>query len=177
MTADGFLTLLGGLQLRGGVKPEYRALVDRVAAEEFEPQRVQLAADFDAIVTGKGSSAIAERARQAASRMVLVPSYDFMDGALQVRHRYIANDLDARLGYVTLLLLDHSRPYGKRLCRCKLDDCGVFFWERRADRGGQPGRSFCKSEHMQEFHDGRIAERVRKHRAKKRRTKRKGKSV
>ena len=75
-----------------------------------------------------------------------------------------------------LLQIRNNLFWGQALCRCKLGGCGKFFWERRAERGGKPGRSYCSPEHMQAFNDARITERVRKSREKKRRAKRKEKT-
>lgn len=176
-TFRGFLTLLGGFEVRGDlIKPEYTTIADQVAHESNEAERAELIATLDAVASGAPTDEIAKRAKLAASRMVLVPDYEFTNGTLRVRHRYIAEGLANRLGYITLLFLDESRDYGKRLCRCKLDGCGAFFWERRDPSGGQPGRTYCSPEHMKEFHNARAVERVRKYRAKKKRAKRKRKA-
>ncbi len=120
---------------------------------------------------------IMERATRAASRVVLVPHYTVDRGVPTVTHRYVAEDLDAVLGYVTLLLFDRDRDCGNRLCICKLEGCGRLFWERRNPSGGPPARLFCSVEHMQQANGAQNAERVRKHREKKRRAKRVGKST
>lgn len=172
-TSRAFFALLGGLELPAELWKDARTAViaDQAAAEMFEPQQRRFVDDLAAIVAGEDTTEIARRASEAAARMVLVPQYELADGALEVKHRYIAEDLDARLAYITLLLLDGQRDYGRRLCRCRLESCRKFFWERRSEHGGKPGRSFCGPEHMTEWNSARAAERVRKHREKKRREK------
>lgn len=168
-TVRGVLALIGGMQLPAGadVEPKYRGVVERALADEYSTERTQLIADLAAIVGGTDTAEIAKRSVAAASRMVLVPHYELDDGQLRVTHRYLAESLSARLAYITLLLLDQSRPYRGRLCRCRLETCGNFFWERRSVEGGQPGRAYCRHEHMQEAQKALMLERVRKYRKNK----------
>lgn len=176
-TFGRFLTILYGVSISAdAIKPEGRPLFDQVTTEEFKVERAQLIADLDAVASGAALSAIAKRLTEDAGRMALIPHFNMPGRKLHIRHYYLPETLQAGLAYVTLLFLDESRPYGATLCRCKLDGCGKFFWERRAKKGGKPGRSYCKREHMLAFNEAHATERVRKYRQKQRRVKRKGKA-
>jgi hypothetical protein len=50
----------------------------------------------------------------------------------------------------TMLLLDISREFQKRLCRCALPSCSLFFFEIRG--GGRHSRKYCGKEHREEAH-------------------------
>lgn len=173
-SARAWLALLSGIKVPADLfsSPRVAAIADRVVAEEFEPARQRLVDDMAAVVRGADTSAIARRAAREAARVVLVPHFELVDGALRVTHRYLAQDLAARVSYVVLLLLDSSRDFGRRLCQCKLETCERFFWERRSTQGGRRGRSFCSPEHMREHNSATAAERVRRHREKQRNAKR-----
>jgi hypothetical protein len=75
-----------------------------------------------------------------------------------------ATDLDL----VTLgefLLMDTERPFGKKLCQCELQSCGLFFFEVKPPTG-RPQRKYCCAEHMLKAHDQNASKRMKRKRSK-----------
>ncbi len=85
---------------------------------------------------------------------------------MQVFYRYYPVNLEAALGYGLVLLLDKNRPYGKDLCRCRLEQCEQFFLAIRPPMG-RPRRDYCCKEHLAMTHNRDSAERVRLYRERK----------
>ncbi len=86
-----------------------------------------------------------------------------VDNGLTLSFFYsFATDLDlVRLGEI--LLEDTERPYGKKLCQCELESCGMFFFEVKPPTG-RPQRKYCCSEHMLKAHDLNAGDRMKKRR-------------
>jgi hypothetical protein len=61
------------------------------------------------------------------------------------------------------LLLDVSREFQKRLCRCALPSCSLFFFEIRGS--GLPQRKYCCKDHRDEAHTRGAAARSARRRA------------
>jgi hypothetical protein len=64
-----------------------------------------------------------------------------------------------------LFLQDTERGFFKKLCQCKLESCGVFFFEVKQPTGC-PQRKYCLREHMLEAHDLNAAKRMKEYRSK-----------
>ncbi len=77
----------------------------------------------------------------------------------------------APVAYALLLFLDAEKPYGRDLCRCKLKECGKFFFAKLPKKGtGRMQREYCPdSNHRILAHRAAAPERVRKSRQKRKR--------
>lgn len=91
------------------------------------------------------------------------------DGTMRLEHRIVVRDLLAGIGYGMCLLLAQDRPHGAELCRCRLESCGRFFFEKKRPGAGRPRREYCSDEHLVEAHRQQVLQRVRRHRAKQKR--------
>jgi hypothetical protein len=88
--------------------------------------------------------------REAAGGLELALHYEFM----------ASPDL-VHLG--VLLLLDVHRGFGKKLCQCQWEPCGLLFFEIQPATG-RPQRKYCCSEHMLQAHDQNAAKRMKRRR-------------
>jgi hypothetical protein len=116
--------------------------------------------------TSRERERFAAWAQRLSGSLVIVPHYDVHDHKLVVRHQVICYDVGSAMRYGFALILDDSRPYGRALCRCRLESCRRFFFEVKPETG-RPQRLYCLQDHMLEAQALRGADRVRKHRAKK----------
>lgn len=69
--------------------------------------------------------------------------------------------------WAVLWLQQRHRAQEVELCRCRLEECGRFFFA--IESGGRTRRTFCSEDHMQEHHRKSSAERVARSRANRRR--------
>jgi len=69
--------------------------------------------------------------------------------------------------YISILLLDEKRGFGKDLRKCSLDGCEKFFLVYRPPTG-RPQTRYCTREHMNEAHTRTATNRARKSRETKR---------
>jgi hypothetical protein len=99
----------------------------------------------------------------AASRIGAYVHVEFSATGLSARP-VISPGRDAAI-YLVALLLDSSRPYGRDLCRCKLEGCGNYFLVHRPPTG-RPRRDYCSLEHMEEAQRRTLSARVTKSRRK-----------
>lgn len=115
----------------------------------------------------KASSVLRELEGKLVGTIVGVP--EFREGRISWRH-FAADTPDALRFSVALLC---SSDAAANLCRCKYQQCGRFFFAQRVHQAGLVMRNYCTSEHRDEHHRIRTAERVRKSRAeaKKRKSK------
>lgn len=104
--------------------------------------------------------------RQAGGGIAIRPSFVATSEGVEVLYRYYPINLEAALGYGLVLLLDKNRPYGKDLCRCRLEQCEQFFLAIRPAMG-RPRRDYCCKEHLAMTHNRDSAERVRLYRERK----------
>lgn len=99
--------------------------------------------------------------------IAIFPVFRSEPDGLKVQHRILAADTRAGMHYALALLLDPSRPYGKDLCQCQLEECGRFFFQIKPPTG-RPQRRYCCSDHMDKAHELNSGERVRKSRERRR---------
>jgi len=104
--------------------------------------------------------------RRAAEMIAIRPAYIATDSGVEVSYRYFPVNLEAAIGYGLVMLLDVSRPYGKDLCRCRLEECQAFFLAIR-QATGRPRRDYCCEEHLNAAHNRDSTDRVRAHRKRK----------
>jgi len=104
--------------------------------------------------------------RLAGDGIAIRPSYVVTSEGVEVFYRYYPVSLEAALGYGLVLLLDKDRPYGKDLCRCRLEQCEQFFLAIRPAMG-RPRRDYCCKGHLAMAHNRDSADRVRLHRERK----------
>ncbi len=114
----------------------------------------------------KAARALENELRQAGEMIAIRPAYFATKSGVEVSYRYFPVSLEAAIGYGLVLLLDAGRPYGKDLCRCRLEDCQQFFLAIRQSTG-RPRRDYCSVEHLNAAHNRDSAERVRAHRERK----------
>ena len=110
----------------------------------------------------------ANRLKKEAGRMVMVPTYAMVNGSLRVTYHFLPESLPALLAYAILVLRDESKEFKADFARCKLARCGKYFFISEVPQGpGRHRKSYCCAEHMKEQHKSTGAERVKKHRAAK----------
>lgn len=78
-----------------------------------------------------------------AKQVSVIPVFDIEGNRLTVSHVVDGGRQVAMIFYGLLLLLDDSRPYRKRLGRCRV--CNRFFLLE--PRPGHPERTYCRPEH------------------------------
>jgi hypothetical protein len=72
-----------------------------------------------------------------------------------------------------LLLLDPSRPFLRKLCRCEFDKCRDYFLKKPPDpdrmstNRGRPKSKYCCTRHANEAHDADAAKRAQAYRKRK----------
>jgi hypothetical protein len=91
------------------------------------------------------------------------PFFRKVDGGLTLRFAYsFCSDSDlTTLGVI--LLEDTERPFKEKLCQCRLESCGLFFFEVKPPTG-RPQRKYCSEEHMLMAHDQNAPNRMKKRR-------------
>jgi hypothetical protein len=138
------------------IADELREQQDRLAAfaERFEQIYLARMQGGPAVIGVKDVAAI-------ETDMTVAPRW--IDGRLSYVHRFRTDD--ALLAYVAMLLADPERPFGSKVCRCKLDTCRRFFFERKPP-SGKPRRLYCCDEHMVEAHGLGSSKRSRNARSK-----------
>jgi hypothetical protein len=98
--------------------------------------------------------------------VVVVPLVHLTDEQdVQVRELVLARDVRFAAHYAVCRLLDPDGPFASKLCQCRLESCGKFFFEQRPESGGRPRRYYCCAEHMAEAHDRDAPTRVARSRA------------
>ena len=88
---------------------------------------------------------------------------------------WVCTDINAFNALVSVLLLDAERPFGRDLCRCRLEGCGRFFILQKKSTPGVPRRLYCSEEHMTEAHQRGANARTAKSRARRARKAKKSK--
>lgn len=78
---------------------------------------------------------------------------------LHLATRWVATSAHALEAFVSLVLLDEERPYGRLLRRCQLEGCGRFFLMQKP-KAGVPRYRYCTREHMLEAHARKSYERT-----------------
>lgn len=114
----------------------------------------------------KAATALESELRQAGEMIAIRPAYVATESGVEVSYRYFPVSLEAAIGYGLVLLLDAGRPYGKDLCRCRLEECQQFFMAIRQPTG-RPRRDYCSEEHLNTAHNRDSVDRVRAHRERK----------
>ncbi len=84
---------------------------------------------------------------------------------MAIVHRYTFDNFENVITVGAALLFDLGKGFGKKLCQCRLDSCGKFFFEIQPPRGA-PQRKYCCSDHMTKAHDLNAGKRMAKHRSK-----------
>lgn len=85
-------------------------------------------------------------------------------GTLEHEHSYVAGIGDGPLGLFLAFLLDPDRRFGRDLRRCRLPDCGRFFFVPLNRKGGRIP-AYCPDTDHQRRHDAMNApKRAKKHR-------------
>lgn len=108
-----------------------------------------------------------------ATNVIMRPAFAFSeDEELLTAWEIAPKDLASMLGYIFLLFLDISRPYGANLCQCQLPDCGRLFLAQKPETG-RPRRKYCSTEHMSAAHQANSYERVLASRKARKRAKKK----
>jgi hypothetical protein len=97
--------------------------------------------------------------------MVLLPSFLGADGNAEVSYRLLARDGWAAITFAMTLFFDAKRTFGRDLCRCKLEDCGKFFFVKPLKKRGRPRRDYCTPAHAKAAYDRQLRERVAASRA------------
>ncbi len=87
------------------------------------------------------------------------------DGKTTLDYNVIINSTSAFHIFVSLLLIDERRPFGRNLHRCQLASCTRWFLEKEpGPDGGRPNKSYCTKQHMATAHKLGNRARVRKSR-------------
>jgi hypothetical protein len=141
----------------------------KVSEEALEFGR-QVRANFERLLAGDPKALKAMRATaDAALDQVKVRTQLRMSerGALVHLHSYTAGGGDGPLGLFLSFLLDPDRRFGRDLRRCRLPDCGRFFFVPLGRKGGRIP-SYCPDTDHQRRHDAQRAPiRVQRHRNRK----------
>ncbi len=96
---------------------------------------------------------------ETREKVLVVPRYSRRGHAFHLEHFYFPENEDAALGLALDLLL--ARDLGKKLRRCKLEECGAFFL------GGPQQRKFCSKDHQAEHNSQDAARRMAEMREKR----------
>lgn len=118
------------------------------------------------VIRNAGSEArraLENEVRLAGEMIAIRPAYVVTESGVEVSYRYFPANLEAAIGYGLILFLDARRPYGKDLCRCKLEECQKFFLTIRRP-SGRPRRDYCCKEHLKTDHNRDAAGRVKAYR-------------
>jgi hypothetical protein len=111
-------------------------------------------------------------AEKLLERVWPLPALRRTPRGVALRYHAIILDLSSFDAFVSTLLLDEERPFGRDLCRCKFKGCGadghgaLFFLEKKPATG-RPQRRYCTPEHMLMAHARESTKRARKSRAKR----------
>jgi hypothetical protein len=127
--------------------------------------RDELAADLDSIrVGGEQAAGLHEKVTRIGWRILLIPDIASHRRRLTVGYHYRPESLEAAIAYALALLLDDSRPFRKKLCRCDLSTCRRFFWAPPSmpGKGGKPLTTACTHEHKKLADAEKAVERVRR---------------
>lgn len=129
---------------------ETRAEHDR--HEAAEAMRTRLRELLGALLDNKPAArrALVARAGQPLREVWGLPVLQ-REPHLHLSTRWVATSAEALEAFVSLLLLDEERPYGRLLRRCQLEGCGRFFLMQKP-KSGVPRYRYCTREHMLEAH-------------------------
>jgi hypothetical protein len=97
---------------------------------------------------------------------IVIESIMGMPRSPTTERRFAFASLGTYVQWSVLLLREQQRAKQVELCRCRLDECGKFFFA--IDSGGRTRRTFCSEDHMQDHHRKSSAERVARSRANRR---------
>jgi hypothetical protein len=93
----------------------------------------------------------------------LLESTTGLKGGISLVVHIIIFDAKGFDAYVSVLLLDRARPFGKDLCQCRFDGCGRFFLKEHAPR--KPHLVYCEKhrsgDDMRSTHNAGARVRVR----------------
>ena len=183
------------IALLGGVDPPASALLDptteplfrRVGRRKYQDERAEFRTYVRSVVGQRRKPSdslnmddlgVHGRAYLAAhsGRIIQIPVPSLHDEGSSTGFRYLPQNIVAALAYVLLLLLDPERPYYRRICCCRLEECGEIFWAKTSQ--GERGRvrsRYCSDEHMLIEHDRGASRRVIEARARSKSSGRKSK--
>lgn len=139
------------------------------------PVLQQWAADELAkVVSGRGAFQRYDSARPGVTEGTVVDGPIVIESVVNTarapttERRFAFESLGSYVQWAAIWLRERQREQEIELCRCRLEECGRFFFA--IDSGGRTRRTFCSEDHMQEQHRKTSAERVARSRANRRRS-------